>query len=50
MNICHPLIVENGEFGSVTAAPIAKKVIETYMKRRMLVPNTIGEMYKNAKF
>lgn len=44
------LIVENGEFGSVTAAPIAKKVIETYMKRRMLVPNTIGEMYKNAKF
>ena len=30
------LIVENGEFGSVTAAPIAKKVIETYMKRRML--------------
>jgi len=38
------LIVENGEFGSVTAAPIAKKVIETYMKRRMLVPNTIGEM------
>ena len=44
------LIVENGEFGSVTAAPIAKKVIETYMKRRMLVPNTIEEMYKNAKF
>ena len=44
------LIVENGEFGSVTAAPIAKKVIETYMKRRMLVPNTIGEMYENAKF
>ena len=44
------LIVENGEFGSVTAAPIAKKVIETYMKRRMLVPNTIGEMYDNAKF
>ena len=44
------LIVENGEFGSVTAAPIAKKVIETYMKRRMLVRNTIGEMYKNAKF
>ena len=44
------LIVENGEFGSVTAAPIAKKVIETYMKRRMLVQNTIGEMYKNAKF
>ena len=44
------LIVENGEFGSVTAAPIAKKVIETYMKRRMLIPNTIGEMYKNAKF
>ncbi|MBR88073.1 MAG: penicillin-binding protein 2, partial [Porticoccaceae bacterium] len=44
------LIVENGEFGSVTAAPIAKKVIETYMKRRMLVPNTIGDMYKNAKF
>ncbi len=39
------LIVENGEFGSVTAAPIAKKVIETYMKRRMLIPNTIGEMY-----
>ena len=44
------LIVENGEFGSVTAAPIAKKGIETYMKRRMLVPNTIGEMYENAKF
>ena len=44
------LIVENGEFGSVTAAPIAKKVIETYMKRRMRVPNNIGEMYKNAKF
>ena len=44
------LIVENGEFGSVTAAPIAKKVIETYMKRRMLVPDNIGEIYKNAKF
>ena len=44
------LIVENGEFGSVTAAPIAKKVIETYMKRRMLVPSNIGVMYKNAKF
>ena len=44
------LIVENGEFGSVTAAPIAKKVIETYMKRRMLVFNNIGEKYKNAKF
>ncbi len=44
------LIVENGEFGSVTAAPIAKKVIETYMKRRMLAPKTMGEMYKNAKF
>ena len=44
------LIVENGEFGSVTAAPIAKKVIETYMKRRMGVRNNIGEMYKNAKF
>ena len=44
------LIVENGEFGSVTAAPIAKKVIETYMKRRMRVPNNMGEMYKNAKF
>ena len=44
------LIVENGEFGSVTAAPIAKKVIDTYMKRRMLVLNNIGAMYKNAKF
>ena len=28
------LIVENGEFGSVTAAPIAKSVLDAYMKNR----------------
>ena len=29
------LIVENGEFGSVTAAPIAKSVLDAYMKNRI---------------
>ena len=29
------LIVENGEFGSVTAAPIAKTVLDAYMKNRI---------------
>ena len=29
------LIVENGEFGSVTASPIAKSVLDAYMKNRI---------------
>ena len=45
--IASSVIVENGEHGSSTAAPIARRVIDTYLSGKPLAPRLTQAQYRS---